>query len=353
MTQRDSRRRFLKRSAAGTAMLALPRHLSFAATTAQELEVGEGRVDTTPPSGIEMAGFHRPAGKERRINGIRKPTAARALVLRSAKVQAAIVSLDICAVSSSLTARVRARVAKKLGIRAANIHLCATHTHSMPTFRYFRQWGAISPQYMAAVEDKIVRAVEQAQADCGVAELHLGKSRALGASNNRTTKEWKTDKQYTTGSTDAQRWLDTMVHVLHFQRAGGKRPILWYHFSAHPVCYQDDKAGPDWPGLVDDLVRERIKVTPSFLQGHCGDVNAGDADHWIGPADGTAEPVAAAIARAVQSARTVRLDAVRTRSDVVELPLDMQRFGAWLARYRTDPTKCGSGVWVDPGFSKN
>ena len=29
-----------------------------------------------PPLGIEMAGFHRPPGKERRIAGIRQPTAA-------------------------------------------------------------------------------------------------------------------------------------------------------------------------------------------------------------------------------------------------------------------------------------
>ena len=43
----------------------------------------------------------------------------------------------------------------------------------MPTFRYFRQWGAISPEYMAAVEKKIVEAVEKAQADLAPAALYL------------------------------------------------------------------------------------------------------------------------------------------------------------------------------------
>ena len=353
MTRDNSRRDFLKRTVFSTAALAFSQRSSRAGPRGHKLEAGQGVVDTTPPIGIEMAGFHRPAGKERRIAGIRKPTAARALVLRCGGVQTVIISLDICAVSRELTARVQTRIARQLGIPAANIRLCATHTHSMPTFRYFRQWGVISPAYMAAVEDKIVLAAERAQKDCAETELHLGKSHAPGASNNRTTKTWKTETQFAADSTDAQRWLDTYVHVLHFQRGNGKEPIVWYHFSAHPVCYQDDQAGPDWPGLVEELVRQKLNVAPSFLQGHCGDVNAGDADHWIGPVERTAEPVAAAIIRAVESARTVSLDAFRSRTDTVQLPLDMERFGDWLSRYRQDPAQCASGAWVDPGFSKD
>ena len=40
------------------------------------LRAGEGVVDITPPLGIEMGGFHRPPGKERRIRSIRQPAAA-------------------------------------------------------------------------------------------------------------------------------------------------------------------------------------------------------------------------------------------------------------------------------------
>ena len=117
-----------------------------------------------------LLGFHRPVGKERRITGIRQATAARALVLRLGDSQVAIVSLDICGVSGEMTARIQSQVAQKLGIPAGNVRLCATHTHSMPGFRYFRQWGAISPEYMASVEAKIVQAVEKAQADLAPAE---------------------------------------------------------------------------------------------------------------------------------------------------------------------------------------
>lgn len=349
------RRAFLGKIAVGgaAAALASPVRPGFAAAGGLRLEAGEGVVDTTPPLGIEMAGFHRPPGKERRIAGIRRPAAARALLLRLGNTQAAIVSLDVCGVSRQMTARVQAQIAKQLGIPAANVRICATHTHSMPTLRYFRQWGAVSPQYLASVERKIVRAVEMAKADLAPAGLYLGKSRAPGASNNRTTKTWNTDEQFTKDSTDAERWLDTTVHVLHFERGQAKRSLLWYHFSAHPVCYRDDNAGPDWPGMVDELVRRKHKMAPSYLQGHCGDVNAGDRSHWIGSAENTAGPVAAAIARAIDTARRVKADGLRVQTQRLLLPLDVELFAQWLAAYRKDPSKCNGGPWVDAGFAKD
>ncbi|OHB67985.1 MAG: hypothetical protein A2V70_09895 [Planctomycetes bacterium RBG_13_63_9] len=349
------RRAFLGRIVGGgaAAALALPVRSGYATVRGLQLEAGEGVVDTTPPLGIEMAGFHRPPGQERRIVGIRRPASARALVLRLGDTQAAIVSLDICGVSREMTARVQTRIAEQLGIPVADVRICATHTHSMPTLRYVRQWGAVPPEYMASVETKMVQAVEMAKADLTSSALYLGKSRAPGASNNRTTKTWKTDEQFAKDSTDAERWLDTMVHVLHFDRGEGKRDLLWYHFSAHPVCYQDDQAGPDWPGLVDELVRQKHKIPPSYLQGHCGDVNAGDADHWIGSAENTAEPVAAAIGRAVDTARRVKVDALRVQTQQLPVPLDMDLFAQWLAAYREDPSKCSAGPWVDAGFAKD
>lgn len=349
------RRGFLREivSGATAAALALPGRSVGAADTRPELLAGEGVVDTTPPVGIELAGFHRAPGKERRIAGIRRPTAARALVLRLGDVQAAIVSLDICGVSREMTTRIQTQVAQQLGIPAAHVRVCATHTHSMPTFRYFRQWGAISPEYMASVEKKIVQAIEMAQVDLAPTEVYLGKSRAPGASNNRTTKTWKTDEQFTKESSDAERWLDTMVHVLHFDRGAGHRNLLWYHFTAHPVCYRDDQAGPDWPGLVDELVREKHGISPALLQGHAGDVNAGDAAHWIGSAEDTAGPVAAAMGRAIDSARRVPADGLRVQTQQLPLPLDMELFSEWLTAYRQDASQCNRGPWVDAGFAED
>ncbi len=348
-----SRRSFLATAAAGAAAMAWPIHGTLSSEGNLALEAGEGTVDITPPLGIEMAGFHRSAGNERRITGIRQATAARALVLRMRDTLAALVSLDISCASLEMTTRIQQQIAQQCGIPASNVRICATHTHSTPTLRYLRQWGAISPEYVASVEKSVVRAVEIAMADLAPTAVHLGKCRAPGASNNRTTKTWKTDEQFVAESTDDDRWLDTMVHVLHFERAAGKPSLLWYHFSAHPVCYNDDLAGPDWPGLVTELVRSKHQLTPSYLQGHSGDVNAGDADHWIGTAENTANRVADAISQALHGARQVPTDQLRLATQPVPLPLDMELFGKWLNDYRSDPAKCASDLWVDAGFAED
>ena len=58
-----------------------------AAGAKPQLLAGEGVVDITPPLGIEMGGFHRKPGSERRIKTIRQPTAVRALVLAMGDTQ--------------------------------------------------------------------------------------------------------------------------------------------------------------------------------------------------------------------------------------------------------------------------
>ena len=352
--RRLRRREFVRTVIGGSAAagLALAVGRSSAAEKDAVLEVGQGIVDITPPLGLEMAGFHRAPGNERRITGIRQAAEVRALVIRHGPTEAAIVSLDVPTVSRDMAQRVAKQIAAKFGIAEANVRLCATHTHSMPSFCFLLQWGAVSPEYMATVEQRIIQAVELAKADLAPAELHLGKSRAVGGNFNRTTKDFKTDEHFGKDSTDDGRWLDTMVHVLRFVRGGVKPDLVWYHFSCHPVCFTDDQAGPDWPGLVATRCREKYKISPSYLQGHCGDVNPGDGTIWIGKAEPTADAVFAALGRAMDALAPVKVDAFRAVATDFAMPLDTALFQQWLTEYRNDPAKCTSGVWVDAGFAK-
>lgn len=347
------RREFLATLAAGSAgLLAMPRRLP-AGQPAAELFAGEGVADTTPPVGIELGGFHRAPGNERRVRGIRQPTAARALVLKLGDTQAAILSIDIATVSEEFSRRVQQRVARRTGIPAENVRVCATHTHSMPAFNYLRQWGAIPVDYMNDVEAKCVEAVALGQQDLAPARLSLGKSRAVGANHNRTTKNYETEELFTADSTDQQRWLDTMLHAMVFERPGERRDLLWYHFSAHTVCYADEQAGPDWPGTVAERVREKFGLSPSYLQGHAGDVNPGDGDPWRGDIDKTTNGVFDAICRAMDALQPVEVDRLGSRCARFQVPLDMALFVAWREQYRNDPASCVRGPWVDAGFAED
>ena len=347
---RIGRRSFLQRAFTTAVMTATALRGNVARGAAKpQLEAGEGVVDTTPSVGIELGGFHG----TRLITGIRQRTAARALVLRVGGEMAAVVSLDALIVSPEMSARVGLRVAEKTGIPAGHVRLCATHTHSMPGFIPLRQWGAVPRDYMAAVEAKVVEAVQLAKADLTSAELSVGTSRAVGGNFNRTTGKWMTDAQFTPQATDDERWLDTLVQVLRFDRAGGQRTLLWYHFSAHPVCYADTQAGPDWPGLVDQHLRESEKLAPVFLQGHPGDVNPGNGKLWRGDAAQAASAVHDAVRAANAGARAIKVDTLKVRAGRVQVPLDIPLLQTQLDRYRANPAACASGEWVDAGFAKD
>ncbi|GMW00600.1 MAG: hypothetical protein AMXMBFR84_17370 [Candidatus Hydrogenedentota bacterium] len=316
------------------------------------LLAGEGIVDITPPLGIELAGFHKPLGRERRVAGARKPAFVRALVLKVNESALAILQLDMLAVSPEFSRRVQQRAEAESGIPAAHVRVCATHTHGMPTFRALRQWGAISPDYMASVEAKCIEALKQAVADLSEADCYIGADRVKGGNFNRTSKVWKTDEAFDANATDSDRWLDTMLHALFFQRADNKTPILWYHFCAHPVCYQDELAGPDWPALVAEGIQASGAPNPGFLQGHIGDVNPGDGSKWIGEARPTATAILPALHHAATHGEMVRIDEIRVQTREIEIPFDVQRLRDEIAFYKAHPEECTKGIWVDEGFAK-
>lgn len=344
------RRQFLSAMASGAAVLGTA---SARAADASGLRAGEGVADITPPLGIELAGFHKPPGQERRVKAIRQPAEVRALALTFGPTQVAICSLDVLGTSQEMAKRIQQSAAERTGIPAENIRVVATHDHSMPTFKKIRQWGGTSPEFMATVEQRTVEAIAAAQADLAPAELSLGKCRAPGGSHNRTVKQGvaRTDAEFGPQSTDDQRWLDTMLHALVFRRAGKKPDLVWYHFSAHVVCYADEQAGPDWPGEVAREIHKELGLRPSFLQGHLGDVNPGDGSDWRGEIRQTVAAITPALKQAIADAQPQPADSLRTRSKPFNVPFDMERFERWVDEYRRDPDQCKSGPWVDAGFA--
>jgi neutral ceramidase len=314
------------------------------------LRVGEGTVDITPPVGIELAGFHKPLGQERRVEGAREASQVRALVLEVDASRAAIISLDMCSVSGVFSRRVKQRAAGLTGIPPERIFVCATHTHSMPAFSFLRQWGAISEPYLLETVEHTVSAVQQAVEDLAEADCYLGRNRVVGGNFNRTVPQWKTDQAWNEDATHDDRWLDTELLALYFQRE--QRPLLWYHFSAHPVCYGDGLSGPDWPGIVAKQLETLDRLRPAYLQGHIGDVNPGDGTPWVGDAEETAAAVGPALHHASRHSEPVPVDSLQVLTAMAEVPLDLERLRQELAFYEAHPEQCASGVWVDAPFAK-
>ena len=347
---RVSRRRFLTIGGAFVSTLAIPTRSWGDGPSA--LLAGEGLADITPPLGIELGGFHRPPGQERRVKGIRQPACVRALALRDGEMRAIICSLEVAAVGEVFAKRVREKIAEKAGVPSDHVRIAATHTHSMPAFCFMRQWGAIPEDFMRTVEERTVEAACRAIDDLAPAGLLVGTSTAVGGSHNRTSKNFKTEDEFNAAATDEDRWLDRTIHVLLFPRKG-KRTLCWYHFSAHAVCYADELAGPDWPGEVAARLREEEGLDPGFLQGHCGDVNPGDGSDWRGEIKQTVSAIYPALKKAIANVAPVNCRPLRSVRAEFRLPYDMDLFQSWLKSYRESPDQCKSGQWVDAGFAED
>lgn len=254
-------------------------------------------------------------------------------------------------VSRAFAGSLQQRIERQTGIPAAHVRVCATHSHSCPALNYLRQWGAISREYQAQVEESAVQAVVEAQKDVAQTDLYLGKQRVIGGNYNRTAKQWRTDSEFAKDSGENERWLDTMLHALFFLRDKPKQSLLWYHFSAHPVCYTDTLAGPDWPGLVATKIQERDGYQPGFLQGHIGDVNPGDGKKPLGDPELVSEAVWTALHHATSHSEHVPVDQIEVVRSEFRAPFNRQLLADQLARYRKDPAACTSGEWVDAGFA--
>jgi hypothetical protein len=313
-------------------------------------EAGEGIADITPPLGVELAGFHKPIGQERVATGVRQPTSARALVMKTARARAAIVALDVLGFAQDFARRLQKRIAREKRIPEKNVRICATHTHSAPSLMPLLQWGAVSQSYNDLVESRATEAALLAEKDLASADMYIGSERVVAANYNRTTKLWKTDKEFTKEANDQERWLDTMLHALYFQREPPRRSLVWYQFSAHPVCYADGLAGPDWPGLVARKMEAHDGLVPAYLQGHCGDVNPGESGR--GDAEKVSDAVYTALHHAVGHSKHVPFEHIEVLSKTHELELDLDLFKRQLEEYRKDPSACTKGEWVDAGFAK-
>jgi len=326
------RRGFLSACGCSAALAAL-RPAAAAIAADCDLLAGQGTVDVTPPLGITMGGFHFPPGNRRVIEGVRQRSFARVLMVQAGGEQLALVSLPTLNASRAFVERVQQSIAEAVDIPPLSVRVCASHSHSMPTIAFNRQWGDQHPDYFDTLVAGLTKASCDARDDMSAAALYVGAAVAEQANANRTTETWKTEDLFDSQATAEDRWLDRRVNALHFERPGAQTNLLWYHFSAHPTCFTDRQCGPDWPGAVEADYSDLDRIAPAFLQGHIGDVSPGGGG--LGNAAQTSFHICRALPRAVLAARRVRADTLRVASRQINLPVDIELLKQQMEAYRS------------------
>jgi neutral ceramidase len=305
------------------AALILGLTLAWSAAARAELLAGVARVEITPSALMPMYGYaNRKCGP---ANGTHDPLFAKALVLQAGESRLAIVTLDLGSIVSPNLPR---EVAAKLGIPV--LLLAASHTHSAPAFLPYGSSpssDAAAAEYLAALEAKVFRAVQEAaqsmfpaRLGIGRGSIQLGYNRLLLRDDGRARALFNNLERVPYGPVDPEFVL------LRVDDADGRSRALVVHYAVHPVVLGPTscKYSADFPGVMQRNAEQNLQGTQvMFVQGGAGDVNplfmgrSGKEEEDFGVMERMGELLAAEVLRANKTVQNVPVDSIRSKSEVL------------------------------------
>jgi hypothetical protein len=215
------------------------------------LRVGAAKVDITPAPG-DLPELYR---------GIHDRVYARAIVIESDGIRAALVTLDVGAIPTPLWQTVSSRAESELAIDKEHLLLTATHTHSVPR------------QQSDAFPDLVIQAIREAMADLQPARMAWGTGESTININrtmiNPDTGLWDEGPNYDGPS-------DKTVAVVNFATLAGEPIAVYYNYAVHGVISgQLDEVSGDIPGAASRYIEEALgeDVVAVWSLGAAGDQN--------------------------------------------------------------------------------
>lgn len=245
------------------------------------MQIGIAEVNYTPRVGLNLRGNYR--GDDYASRGVHDSLYARAIVALDKKGEkAAILAIDICALSSEPVEMMRNYIASETDIKARNIAIHASHTHSGPP----SDLGAPeAEQYLKKAASAVVLANQRLKPTT----IFFGRSKEDRISHNRrlecidgtTHMCWE---QFEPGFVIGPLGpIDPDVLTMSFVQ-DDKEIGSVVNFACHATTLTGNNwlYSADYPGYMVETVK-RIKgdeFVPVFFNGPCGNVT--QVDYRIG-----------------------------------------------------------------------
>lgn len=230
-----------------------------AAAAEPVLKAGAARVEIVPDFPTRMGGFF---DRKDTFRGVSTPIHARALVCDNGTEQVALVSMDLVLVSRNLVDAARAEAAKRTGIAAEDILICASHTHSAPSgFQEISHYdGEFDPRLLDFLVEQIATAIQQAHSTLQPVVVGHGSGHLDVLTRNRQ------------GNNTV---IDPEVSVLLYQVPETRETVATvFNFTGHPVILGSDNLdlSGEYPGQAQRTVESVLGGVALFTQGACGDI---------------------------------------------------------------------------------
>ena len=244
------------------------------------LKVGVARLDITPPIPMDCVGFIR---RFEPVKGMLAPLTATALVIEdeTSGDRVVIIGFDLVGIGIEQGKLIRELVGKTVGCSADSVLLNYSHTHAGPhpfddmTLHKLggdlRNISEENINYIRTLPDRLNGVAFLATQNMEAVRVAAGSGKADGISVNR--RERTKDGRVILGW-NRDGVLDTEVQVVRFDRTDGTAKVVIVGFACHPVVLGGESRyiGPDYPGVVREVVEKATNATCIFLQGAAGNV---------------------------------------------------------------------------------
>ena len=254
---------------------------SFA--SAQNLRVGRASVVITPPAGVPMAGYY----STRLASGTHDDLHAKAIVLESGGVKAALVACDLIAVPPAVVEEARRLAEAKTGILQGNIMINATHSHTGPLMMgggaRDQAYGGQLPaaqQYMKNLPSKIAESIALAAGGIEPATVAVGRGHEDSINFNRRffmkdgTVGW-TPGKLNPNIVKPAGPIDPDVFVVYFESPAGVPLVTYLNFALHLDTVGGMDISSDYPATTAAILG-KVKgsgMLTLFTNGACGNIN--------------------------------------------------------------------------------
>lgn len=215
------------------------------------LQVGAAKVDTTPTQAELPKGYL----------GVLDKIYSRAIVVNNGTTSAALITLDIGGVRTSMWKDLSERIQTEAGIPASNVLITATHTHSVPF--------TLPKSY----EDKVVESVKIAKSKLQPAKMSYGTGVSY-LNVQRDMIDAKTHGWWEGANYDGLS--DKTVAVIKFESPTGELIAVYYNYAMHAVITGTlDLVSGDIPGATSRYIEEASgnKAVALWSEGAAGDQN--------------------------------------------------------------------------------
>lgn len=330
-----------------SAMRAVLAVFALAAFTARgeglrnELKVGFGQVDITPPVGAIITG---PAGPV--STGTDDPLRAHAMVAQSGDRKLAFVGLDLVKIRLDLTDQTIALVTQQTGITRDAVLICPSHNHSSPLIPARGGKATANKAYIDTLPKLISDSIVQANKALQPARMSIGRSlvyeghcnrRVISKADGLVLNLWLkklNDLKQVPQVLGSEGPIDPELWVARFDALDGRTLGVLVNFTCHPCLHDRIKThnwSADFPGVISEQIAQAYgkQAVCVFTQGASGNIQPPVtwAPDWKERSAVFAKAAVDAAKDAIPVKEPVTVDYARRDVDVPRCNAEAQREG--------------------------